>query len=603
MESVQTLSPAPFSWLARAFEVPKKIAIVRLRWPLVIFCSYLLLYSRAGWLNPIMIHGFLILYLLSNAILYLVDERLFSSFYFSTALILFDTLFLTAAMTFSGYLSTDFYLSYFLTVLLCAICKDFRGCIAVAVLAPVVYGSFLFKSAETYDPGVYLRLPFPFVIALFYGYFAQIEHMEKSLEEHKDRAAQQKLAEERTRRNLERIEALHDINSAITSSLDLGAVLEALLEKTALVLPYSAAAVSLWDKASSRLRPVAFRNLEREEWEAHNGKINDGLLKSAMKAMAPLVVTNLQTDPRTVDPDFFRTQGLVAYVGVPLIAKGEPLGMLSFYTKEDHEFTAEEISFLSTVGSQAAIAISNAQLYGGIRDQARELEKADKVKAEFLSLVCHELRTPLNVVMGYTGMIHEGILGEINHDQEVALNKVLSYSGELFAKISDIMQVSMLEAEIIPLRSEEVFLSRFLDGLKRSYDIPRSKGIVMVWDYRPDLPVIWTDGMKLKSILQNLLDNAIKFTAGGHVNLSVRFFPATGSVEFTVTDTGIGIPPAAFPVIFEKFRQADSSETRLYGGMGLGLYIAKKFTDMLGGKIEAKSEPGQGSTFTLTLPY
>ena len=603
MENVQALSPTFFSRLIAAFDVPKKYAIVRLRWPMVILSAYLLLYARPGALNPIMIHGFLILYVLSNAILYLVDESVFSSSFFSTALVLFDTLFLTGAMTFSGHLSTDFYLAFFLTILLCTICKDFRGCLAVAVLAPLVYGSFVFKSAEVYDPGVYLRVPFPFVIALFYGYFVQVEHMQQSLKDHAQREEQQRVVEERIRRSLQRIEALHDINSAITSSLDLGAVLDALAEKTALVLHYSAAAVSLWDGANSRLRPVAFRNLEREQWLARKEKIGSGLLKSAMEARAPVVVGNLQTDPRTVDPDFFREQGLVTYVGVPLIAKGECRGILSFFTKEEHEFSAEEMTFLSAIGSQAAVAISNAQLYGGMKEQARELEKAEHVKAEFLSIVCHELRTPLNVVMGYAGMIQEGILGEVNPDQRAALKKVLGHSDELLGKITDIMQVSMLEAEILPLKSRNVSLVEFLDGLKRSYDIPRTKGIALVWDYRSDLPVIRTDTAKLRSILQNLLDNAIKFTAEGHVILSARFFPPAKTVVLTVADTGIGIPLEAFPVIFDKFRQADSSDTRRYGGMGLGLYIAKRFTELLGGKIEVKSEPGNCSTFTVTLPY
>jgi signal transduction histidine kinase len=111
-----------------------------------------------------------------------------------------------------------------------------------------------------------------------------------------------------------------------------------------------------------------------------------------------------------------------------------------------------------------------------------------------------------------------------------------------------------------------------------------------------------TDSDKLRQILQNLIDNAIKFTEKDQVKISARHLPETGEVEFNVADTGVGIPPENPPSIFDKFRQVHSSETRLYGGVGLGLYIVKQFTTLLGGEVEVESEPGKGSTFTVTMP-
>jgi signal transduction histidine kinase len=123
-----------------------------------------------------------------------------------------------------------------------------------------------------------------------------------------------------------------------------------------------------------------------------------------------------------------------------------------------------------------------------------------------------------------------------------------------------------------------------------------------VWDYGDHLPRVRTDRGKLRQILQNLINNAIKFTDRGQVTLSARYSPETGTVEFQVTDTGIGIPMDIQPLIFDRFRQADSSDTRRHGGVGLGLYIVSTLTKLLGGTVRVESTPGNGSTFTVRLP-
>ncbi|MBI2538633.1 MAG: hypothetical protein HYW04_02400, partial [Deltaproteobacteria bacterium] len=157
-----------------------------------------------------------------------------------------------------------------------------------------------------------------------------------------------------------------------------------------------------------------------------------------------------------------------------------------------------------------------------------------------------------------------------------------------------------------------------LDDLKSSYAIPLGKELSLIWDCPFDLPVIHADGEKLKHILQNLVNNAIKFTDRGTVTISARYLDGAGMretgagnpegngrnglVQFKVADTGVGIAKEHLSLIFERFQQVDSSETRLHGGVGIGLYIVKKFTEMLGGKIGVESEVGKGSTFTVTIP-
>src|SRR3989338_4796401 len=415
-----------------------------------------------------------------------------------------------------------------------------------------------------------------------------------------------------TRRNLERVRALHEIDIAITSTLDLGTVLGVLLEKIDLVLPYSAVTIRLFNRESGLLEPVACRNLDEKEWKAEQWKGGRGTPNMAFESKAPVMVGNVQTDPRVKDPEFFRKHGLVSYLGVPLIVQDEVLGVISFYTKEEHEFTKEDVEFLSTLAGQAAVAIHNSQLYQEMTKLAADLSRSNKVKDEFLSVMSHELRTPLNVVMGYTGMIRDRLLGEINPEQEKALEKVISRARDQLTMISSILQATQIEAEGVRVERHEVSLKDFLDDLRSSYSIPLGKELSLIWDYPLDLPVVHTDAEKLKHVLQNLINNAIKFTPRGHVTVSVTCLNRAvkgengrrlaEAVEFKVADTGIGIAKELFPVIFERFHQVDSSETRKYGGVGIGLYIVKKFTELLGGKVELESEEGKGSTFTVTIP-
>ena len=168
--------------------------------------------------------------------------------------------------------------------------------------------------------------------------------------------------------------------------------------------------------------------------------------------------------------------------------------------------------------------------------------------------------------------------------------------------INDMLYATSLEAKVMKPEIEGLDLVEFLNGHKASYSILLDKQIDLNWSYPADLPKMKTDERKLKQILQNLISNAIKFTERGTVTVSARYEPHNGEVQFRVADTGVGIPDQMRSIIFEKFRQGDSSGTRAYGGVGLGLYIVKNFVELLGGKIEVESELGRGSSFIITLP-
>lgn len=237
-----------------------------------------------------------------------------------------------------------------------------------------------------------------------------------------------------------------------------------------------------------------------------------------------------------------------------------------------------------------------------LRRANRALEKSNRVKSDLLSVMSHEFRTPLNLIVGYAGMLREGYLGALSEEQQKAVERILTSADDLFALVMNLLQAAGIEANAVQLKREAVGVSKLLAQLKATLRLPSDKDLDLVWDYPTDLPVVTTDGEKLKHVLRHLIDNAVKFTPRGQIKVSSRALPRDKKVEFEISDTGIGIPREALTAIFEKFQQLDGSVTRPYAGLGLGLYVAKEFTKLLGGKLSVSTELGKGSTFTVALP-
>jgi signal transduction histidine kinase len=247
-------------------------------------------------------------------------------------------------------------------------------------------------------------------------------------------------------------------------------------------------------------------------------------------------------------------------------------------------------------------------LYGYIVDQAKQekrriRDETNLIKLEFLGVMSHELRTPLSVVLNYADILHERLLGELNSKQEKAIEKITTHARELLGMINEILHVSRIGAEPERPEPQTVNLSHFLTELRLSYDVPLEKDVKLRWQYSEELPVAKMDSEKLKHILRNLINNAIKFTEKGTVTVSASCPPHNQIAEFKVEDTGVGIPKEAQSEIFEVFQQVDGSASRSYGGVGLGLHIVKKFTEILGGTIDVQSQPGKGSRFVVRVPY
>jgi signal transduction histidine kinase len=590
------------SWsLDRFFDVARKDTVIRLRWPLVILSSYLLYYTPSEWFTEAQVQAVLILYLLSHSTLYFLADELFDSPYFYGPLLLFDTLVLIVVLSTSGTASPDFYVACLLTAILSVICNDARGLLAVTLLAPLAYGYFAFSSTDELDPALYLRLPFPFVISLFYGYFAQVERLRRlSSERHEQVQKQQRIAEE-TRRQRERLEVLYEWNRSATSTMDPMKTLDLFLERALIHLPYAAALVRLRNPQSHLLETVAIKGIQAKELDQANESL--ALVDRVVEDPAPMVVRNVFADSRITNREFFEDEGLVSFIGLPLVAGEEVCGTLVFLTREEHDFGDDEIGFLWTLAAQAAIAMDHSRLLAQSREQAERLRDAHKVKDEFLKMVSNELKTPLNVALGYTDMFRDGLLGTLTPIQEKAIETVARQSRELQRLIEGVLQVSHLEAESLHADIHETNLWEFLSEIRSAYDQPLEKNVKVVWNCPSDLPVVQSDRGKLKHILVNLIDNAIKFTDSGTITVSLRYLVSKKILEIKVADTGIGISSGEISVIFDRFHQAQDVQSHgHHSGIGLGLYIVKKYVGFLGGTVNVESRTGAGSIFTVRIP-
>ena len=300
--------------------------------------------------------------------------------------------------------------------------------------------------------------------------------------------------------------------------------------------------------------------------------------------------------------------GLRSRAILPLRVHGEILGVIHLASRTPRYFEIEQRDHLMTIARQMSIALENRELYCNLQVSSRELEKANKVKDEFLAVMSHELRTPLSVVLGYSGVLNKKELGPLTPEQELAMEVILRNARELSRMIESIMDATKIEAGSMSAEKDQVATAELLEEIKRIYDFPTGKNIGFEWHYSDRLPLLWTDARKLRQILTNLINNAIKFADGGRISVTARENRDCDSavenrwIEFEVADNGIGIPPSECQRIFERFHQVDGSGTRHFEGVGLGLYIVKSFTELLGGQVAVESELGKGSKFTVRLP-
>jgi signal transduction histidine kinase len=408
--------------------------------------------------------------------------------------------------------------------------------------------------------------------------------------------------------SVEELKALGEVSQAVSSTLDLQTVLATIVARAVQLSGTTGGVIYEYDEATQEFHLRATHGTEEELVQALRAapvRLGEGAAGRAAATRAPVQVTDI-LDERQYGVTRFRTilarLGYRSLLSVPLLLEQRIMGALTVWRQETGAFTPEVVNLLQTFATQSVLAIQNARLFREIADKSQQLEAASRHKSEFLANMSHELRTPLNAIIGFSEVLLERMFGEVNEKQTEYLQDILSSGQHLLSLINDILDLSKIEAGRMELALAPF---HFPSALENAVTLLKERagrhGIALTLDVDPRLGELVGDERKIKQILLNLLSNAVKFTPeGGRITLKAVL--TDGSVQISVSDTGVGIAPEDQEAIFEEFRQVGSDEGRKREGTGLGLTLTKKFVEMHGGKIWVESEVGTGSTFTFSLP-
>ncbi len=425
----------------------------------------------------------------------------------------------------------------------------------------------------------------------------------------------------------ERLAILHEIDKGVVAADTPLAIAEPAIRRLRELLDVPRAIVSLFDLEKNEAEWLVAVGRRRTRTEAglrfslvYMGDI-EGLRRGELQR-----VETARLPPGPEVTALLRS-GVDVFMVVPMLAKGELIGGLSF-GRPPGEFTGEQIEMAREVAAQLAIAITQARLYEAGKRHADELEarvnertgelhaaneqlhreiaerrraqaeadRASRLKSEFLANMSHELRTPLNAILGFTQLIHDGAVAPESPQFTEFLGDILASGHHLLQLINDVLDLSKVEAGKLEFHPEPVDLCVLVaELLAIMRTTAAAKSIVITSEVAPDMPAVVIDAARLKQILYNYVSNALKFTEpGGRVVVSAKVADDGTHFRLGVEDTGIGIAPADFEHLFIEFQQLDAGVAKKHAGTGLGLALCKRLAEAQGGSVGVSSILGQG---------
>jgi signal transduction histidine kinase len=389
-------------------------------------------------------------------------------------------------------------------------------------------------------------------------------------------------------------------------------------------LDYDYSAVLLIEPATQQLVPFALRDrrcgttfAEEDcvDFVSNDLRVGRGITGWVAQTGASVRLDDVSSDPRYLTV----RQEIRSELCVPLLLEDRVIGVVNIETARRAAYSAEDQTVLEIVASQIAVALHNARLYDQVREYAASLEArvaertaalheamqraqaADRLKSAFLATMSHELRTPLNSILGFSGVLLQGLAGPLNDEQRKQLGMVQNSAQHLLALINDVLDISKIEAGQLEVTRAPFDLRSAIETTLRTIaPLAQKKGLTLRVSMDASEAVIVSDRRRVEQILLNLLYNAVKFTERGFVHLQCRIMEDTAVIA--VEDSGIGIRAEDIDRLFRPFQQIDSGLARRHEGTGLGLSICRSLAKLLGGAITVSSTWGEGSTFTVTLP-
>ena len=488
----------------------------------------------------------------------------------------------------------------YLAIILGAVRFGLTGGIVVAIASAPVAAWFEERRAAYFNVDYRLQLvTFQFVagllMALLVGWlYSRVDEQRQTAETRADEA--EALRDELGRRS-DLLDAANRCARALSSSLDLDEAFGAFIAELRELIPFDRMAFVLAEGDVGRVIATAGAAADEVMPPGTPLSLDNNLLADVI-ASGETVYRADMSEPAYAEEHWMLRLGLHSRVVAPLLVGATAVGLISLVRFDRDAFEEHEIELVTLLGAIAATAVQNIRAYESERRTVEELRRLSALRADFVSLVSHELRSPMAAVIGAATTLQQRWYDLRPEQREAFLSLIGDETTRLASLVDDVLDTSRIEAGTFSYRFTDVDLEAVVNDSVTAAGVGQSE-VPVVAHIDSTLPLVRADRERLRQVLGNLIDNAVKYSPPG-VPVDVRAFSSNGTVHITVDDRGPGIAPEDHQVIFEKFgRVADGASKP---GTGLGLYIARSITEAHGGALRVTSGSGRGTSFTIELP-